>query len=82
VLIDERSYFLRRVVDGQEEYNRIELPELINLAKSTRGNEDGIRVRIFRRESSRASAENVLHEKLTEAGLPRQSIHLQEGFVE
>ncbi len=81
VLIDERSYFIRLLVDGKGEYRRIELPELVNLAKAARGNEDGIRVRVSRRESSRASAENLLQEKLLGAGLRKESIHLQKGFV-
>ena len=81
VLIDGRTYFLRSLVGGKEEHRRIELPALVDLAKAARGNEDGIRIRISRRESSRASAENLLQEKLTEAGLRKQSIYLQKGFV-
>ena len=81
LLIDGRSYFIRQSVDGKRAYRPIELPELVNLAKAARGNEDGIRVRVSRRESSRASAENLLQEKLMEAGLRKEAIYLQEGFV-
>jgi len=81
VIIDDRSYQLRQSSDGKEEYVAIELPALISLAKKTPGDEDGIRVRISRRESSRLSAESQLQEELTKAGLSRSAIQWREGLL-
>ena len=44
------------------------------------GDADGLKVRVVRRESARASAEDALHRALTEAGL-NESMDWQKPFV-
>ncbi len=80
VLIGGQTYFFRPA--GAEKYRPIELSELIRLAKQARGNHDGIRVRIARRKTSRASAEQQLEDELTKAGLPRNSLSWQKDLVD
>lgn len=63
VVIDDRSYFLRST-DGDRP---VEIAELIALAKAAAGDADGIRVRVYRKGTSRPSAENALQDALNAA---------------
>ena len=45
------------------------LTKVVALAKAASGDEDGIRVRIYRKPSSRASTENELQDALIDAGI-------------
>lgn len=74
VLIDGRRYAVKQTDNGTSEYRPVELSRLVDLAKQAPGDEDGVRVRIARRESSRATAERRLEDELMEAGLPPESI--------
>lgn len=81
VIVDDQHYALREMVDGQSQYRPIDLAELIELAKETKGNADGIRVRIASRESARYTAEARLHDELIKAGLPEQSLFRQKELA-
>lgn len=74
VLIEGRQYAVKQAADGTAEYRSVELNQLVDLAKKAPGDEDGIRVRISRRESARATAERRLEDELIEAGLSPESI--------
>ena len=63
VLIDDRSYFIRSAVGDR----KVEIAEVIALAKAAAGDADGIRVRVYRKGSSRPSAENALQDAFNEA---------------
>lgn len=65
VVIDNQSYFLR----GEAGDEPIELKQLVELVKAAPGDEDGTRVRIYRRLSSRTSAELALNTALVDAGI-------------
>jgi hypothetical protein len=81
VLIDGRQYLVRKPADGGEEYQPATLDEVVELAQATPGDEDGIRVRINRRGSARATAEIALRDRFTAAGLPPESIREQVGLT-
>ena len=63
VVIDERSYFIR----SSEGDRPVEITEVIALAKAAAGDADGIRVRVYRKGTSRPSTENALQEAFNEA---------------
>jgi hypothetical protein len=81
VLIDGRQYLVERPADGGLEYQPVPLDEVIKLAQAASGDEDGIRVRINRRGTARATAEIALREKLLAAGLSPESIREQVGLM-
>lgn len=65
VVIADRSYFVRSPEGDQS----TELKQIVALAGAATGDEDGIRVRVYRRLSSRAAAENELRDALIAAGI-------------
>jgi len=70
ILIDDRSYLLR--ADDGDQVMPIE--ELMEKARNTIGDSDGVRIRIYRKGSSRVSAEDVLKQSLAEAGIKETAI--------
>ncbi|MBS0204775.1 MAG: hypothetical protein JSS49_17860 [Planctomycetes bacterium] len=68
VIVSDRSYFVR-TDDGDEPS---ELKKVVALAKSATGDVDGIRIRIYRRLSSRTASEIALAEALTAAGITEE----------
>ena len=65
VVIADRSYFLRSA-DGDQ---AAELKQVVSVAKTAAGDEDGIRVRVYRKLSSRTAAEIALRDALVAAGI-------------
>ncbi|MBM84271.1 MAG: hypothetical protein CMJ78_27260 [Planctomycetaceae bacterium] len=82
VLIDNRDFLVRMLVDGEARYQQLSMKELITFAKQVPGNDDGIKVKIARRESSRATAEMELRDQLLEAGIKDSAVLWQKDFVE
>lgn len=68
VVIADRSYFVRST-DGDQATDLAELVELVN---SATGDDDGIRVRIYRKPTSRTSTELALRDALLEAGVKEE----------
>ena len=68
VLIDERQYYLRSEIGGGQDL-LIALPKLIDIVSQAPGDEDGLRVRVYRRSTARASAEEKLKTAFAEAGI-------------
>jgi hypothetical protein len=68
VLIDDREFLLRSANDDSRDA-KISLPKLIQLIEQAPGDADGLRVRIYRKTTARASAEESLKDKLTAAGI-------------
>jgi hypothetical protein len=81
VLIDGWQYSVREKIHGRLEYRPASLDQIVKLAEKMKGDEDGIRVRISRRGTSRATAEMALQDRLSTAGLSPESIRQEEGFV-
>ena len=70
VVIDDRSYFIRSS-DGDRS---VEISEVIALAKAAAGDADGIRVRVYRKGTSRSSAENALQDAFNEAKISNDAV--------
>lgn len=66
VLIEERDFQVRSKSGKLE---RKTLDEVLALARVATGTEDGLRVKVFRSGTARASAETALKDGLTEAGI-------------
>lgn len=66
VLIDGWTYLLR-TPSGEE---RVELSRIVQLVKAATGDDDGIRIRIYRKPTSRVQAETDLESALAAAGIP------------
>jgi len=81
VLIDGREYFVQASGSSTGDYRPVSLDELVALALNATGDEDGIRVRITRRGSSRATAEMALRDRLVAAGLTDEAIRWEAGFI-
>lgn len=80
VLIDERSYFIE--IPGQESlYRPTDLKRILELAKHASGDTNGIRVRVLRRETARASAEEQLKLDLARIGINSTAIYMSETLV-
>lgn len=72
---------LTAIIDGHEiflknslEESPISAPQLASLVREADGNEDGIRLRILRRRSSRVSTETALQDALREANVPDAAV--------
>ncbi|MBI1314082.1 hypothetical protein GC176_22530 [bacterium] len=63
-------------------YTTFPLNQILTVAKSTTGNEDGIRVRILRRDSARVVAWSRLYEALEEAGIGKDAIIMPHELYE
>ena len=72
VLIDDRKFKLKSEISGEE--IAVDLEKLIELIKHAPGDQDGLRVRIYRTATARASAEESLKQELTAAGIDETSI--------
>ncbi|MCA9038056.1 MAG: hypothetical protein KDA91_23185, partial [Planctomycetaceae bacterium] len=81
VLIDERSYLLQLPSDSDPVYRPVELARLIQLLPMAKGDANGIRVRILRRENARASAEEKLKLELSHGGAGESSVYMAEQFI-
>lgn len=82
VLIDGREFFLRRG-DGEEgEWVKANGDSVVSYAKQATGDSTGVRVRIFRKPTARASAEETLVEALGLAGISSNEIDVPEKLVE
>ncbi len=81
VLIDEHDYLMQIPGTTDPVYRRADLARLVELAKRTKGDSNGIRVRILRRESARASAENQIKADLVHAGIGTDAIVMPREFV-
>lgn len=82
VLVDEHRYAIRISTDPEAEYQTMQLEEVIELAKQTPGNEDGIRVRVAFSKSSRPPREILLKEQLSKAGLEENAVLWLDELVE
>lgn len=81
-LIDDRDYFLRRGTGDDAEWVPAEPDVIAGYARQAPGDETGIRVRIFRKASTRAASEAELAETLRSVGLTDAEVDVPEKFVE
>jgi hypothetical protein len=83
VLIDDRQYLVRTnpVEDAEAKYAPKSLEEIVALVATTKGDGDGVRVRVSRKGSARTTAENALRDRLREAGIGEEAQRWQEDLV-
>lgn len=81
LLIDERSYLMELPFKESPLYRPVELTRAIELARLAKGDTNGIKVRILRRENARVSAEESLKLELSRKGISADAIHMSEHFV-
>lgn len=81
VLIDEHDFRMALPGDAGPIFREIEFARLLELAQEAKGDSNGIRVRILRRENARASAEERLTRELFGVGVNKNAIYMPEDFV-
>lgn len=79
ILVDGHDYQISLRGKG---YTTFPLARIIETAKVTSGNEDGIRVRILRRDSARVVAWSLLYEALEDAGINKDAILMPHELFE
>ena len=70
VVIADRSYFVRSTIGDVP----TDLNQLVKLVKAATGDEDGIRIRIYRRPTSRTTTELALRDALLDAGIAEEHV--------
>jgi hypothetical protein len=81
VLIDERAFLIEIPSDSETVFRPTDLDRAVELAAMAKGDTNGIKVRILRRESSRASAEFQLKSELQRHGIGGDAIIMPGEFV-
>lgn len=82
IVIADRNYYLRSGAGDETRDHRIELADLVEKARQVKGDEDGVKVRVYRKASARATAELALQQELHKAGLTDEQIQQHEGLVD
>jgi hypothetical protein len=81
VLIDEHDYLVELPSDSEPVYRPLALDRIVAVAELATGDANGIRVRVLRRDSARASAEEKLRLELKRAGIESNAIHMSDSTV-
>ena len=81
IVVAGRGYEVRREVDGEVRFLPAELSRVKALAARTTGNDEGIRILIYRRESALPQAERALDEALAEVGIADAEIVRREDLL-
>ncbi len=81
VLIDEHDYLIEIPGSPDPIFRPTPLERIVELARITDGDTNGTRVRILRRQSSRASAEEKLKLELERQGIHDDAIVMPSEFV-
>lgn len=87
VVIVEREYRVpvaadSRIADDLESLRTVSLEEVVDLAERAAGDSNGLRVRVLRHRSSRASAEERLLAALSEAGLGDDAVYMASELLD
>lgn len=81
ILIDEREYLMEVPGSGGPVFRPTKLSRLLQLASQAKGDSNGIRVRVVRRENARASAENQIKLELSKIGIGEDAIYMPADFI-
>ena len=81
VLVDGRDYYLRRGT-GADGWAHTDPAAVVMASRQVEGDGAGIKVRVFRKKTARASAEDQLKESLHVAGLTDAQIDWPETLLE
>jgi len=79
LVVDGAGYALKS--DSSENRTPITLDQIPPLLTRRTGDDEGVRVRIFRRENALPSAEEKLDTALRAAGVPDSAVHKVDGLI-
>jgi hypothetical protein len=79
VHVDGRNYSIGDHQQDKTVLRDASLDQIVELAKQRSGSEDGIRVRVTRSKSSKATAEIALRDGLIKSGLKAEEIEWENG---
>lgn len=79
VHVEGRTYSIGNQQQDKTVLQDASLDQIVELAKQRSGSDDGIRVRIRRSKSSKATAEIALRDELIKAGLKAEEIEWENG---
>lgn len=79
VRIAGREYYIARTSGRSREYRAASLEEVVQAAQDRPGDEQGTRVRISRKQSSKTTAELQLRDALIDVGIDADAIDWQDG---
>lgn len=82
VLIDEHDFVIRIPEGDSERWEPIELERLTEIAQKARGDSNGIRVRIEKRVTARASAEQRILSALKDVGIGSDAVFESSELIE
>lgn len=82
ILIDDRSYLVKASSQPQDRYRPAEIEEIVQQAKQASGDEDGIRIRVYRKGSARVIPESLLKDELKKAGFAPHTIDWKIHLVD
>ncbi|MEO2035484.1 MAG: hypothetical protein ABGZ35_25675 [Planctomycetaceae bacterium] len=82
VLIDEHDYFMQVPENETTAWQPMELTRLVEVAQRAAGDSNGIRVRIQKRSTARASAEQKVRSELEQAGIGVDAIFESSELVD
>jgi hypothetical protein len=82
VLIDEHDYRVQVSGDAPDAWQPIELSRLVEVARHATGDSNGIRVRIQKRVTARASAEQKILLELEKVGIGEDAIFESSELVD
>ncbi|MFY9256087.1 MAG: hypothetical protein WAO83_21715 [Fuerstiella sp.] len=81
ILIDERDFLMELPGADVPVFRPAKLSRLVELAALAKGDSNGIRVRVNRRENARASAENQIKLELSKIGIGEGGIYMPAEFI-
>ena len=82
VLIDDFDYLIRIRKAGDEQWTGIDLDRLLVVAAQAPGDSNGIRVRVQKRVTARASAEQKLRDALAAQGIGSDAVFESSELLE
>ncbi|QDV20746.1 hypothetical protein Pan153_54240 [Gimesia panareensis] len=82
ILIDDRSYLVKAESQPREQYQPAEMEQILKLVARATGDEDGIKVRVYRTGSARVVPEKVLKEELKKAGLGSPQVEWKVHLID
>ena len=82
ILIDDRSYKVKADSQPREKYQPADMETILMLAGRATGDEDGVKVRVYRTGSARVVPEKTLKEELTKSGLDTQQVEWKSHLID
>ena len=81
ILVEDRHYAVWKKTRKGNGYFPVDVSEIVDLAKNSQPNDDGIRVRILRTRSARVTAWQPLQAELVKAGIRTDEILVPKELI-